>query len=279
VNFEPAASRCCTFNSGAGWPQFTQHLWFATPDNGLAAVLYAPCEVRAKVGHDVDATINVNTEYPFTEDVEITFKLPKEVAFPLSLRVPGWCDGAQVLVNKELKMVRPTPGNYVIIERKWKDGDAVTLRFPMPVVTKTWKKQNDAISIHRGPLAYSLKLGEDWKRSGDTIWPNYEVEPKDPWNFALDLATDEARTGLEITKRTGIKVGQIFYNMSAPHIIKVKAYPIPDWKLDDHGLVGQLPKSPVTIDPAATPVDVELIPMGCARLRVSMFPLAKTSAN
>ncbi len=34
--------RCCPHNYGMGWPYFTEELWLATPDNGLAAAMYAP---------------------------------------------------------------------------------------------------------------------------------------------------------------------------------------------------------------------------------------------
>ena len=35
----PFSSRCCQHNHSHGWPYYAKHSWFATPDNGLAAVL------------------------------------------------------------------------------------------------------------------------------------------------------------------------------------------------------------------------------------------------
>ncbi len=31
---------CCTSNLHQGWPKFTKHLWFASEDNGLAALFF-----------------------------------------------------------------------------------------------------------------------------------------------------------------------------------------------------------------------------------------------
>jgi len=46
---------------------------------------------------------------------------------------------------------------------------------------------------------------------------------------------------------------------------------LPQWKIDEHGLVGALPESPVgTSEPV---VDLTLVPMGGARLRISAFPV------
>src|SRR5262245_32646867 len=37
--------RCCQHNVSHGWPYYAEELWHATPDRGLCASLYAPCEL------------------------------------------------------------------------------------------------------------------------------------------------------------------------------------------------------------------------------------------
>jgi hypothetical protein len=44
-----------------GWPYYAEHLWLATPRNGLAAVLYAASVVEAKVGDGVKVRIEEDT--------------------------------------------------------------------------------------------------------------------------------------------------------------------------------------------------------------------------
>ena len=51
----PWGHRCCQHNSGHGWPYFCEHLWYATAGDGLAAYLYAPCTVTARVAGGVGA--------------------------------------------------------------------------------------------------------------------------------------------------------------------------------------------------------------------------------
>ena len=41
---------CCFSNMHQAWPKFTQNLWYATSDGGLAALSYSPSEVTACVG-------------------------------------------------------------------------------------------------------------------------------------------------------------------------------------------------------------------------------------
>ena len=94
---------CCTSNMHQGWPKFTQNLWYATHDGGLAAMVYSPCNVTAEVAGGARVTIAERTQYPFDEQIRFEIKIDgrkvKTAEFPLRLRIPGWCEGATVAVN------------------------------------------------------------------------------------------------------------------------------------------------------------------------------------
>ena len=57
LGMNPHGHRCCQHNAGHGWPYFNHHLWYATAGDGLAAYIYAPCTVTAKVAGGVEVTI------------------------------------------------------------------------------------------------------------------------------------------------------------------------------------------------------------------------------
>lgn len=61
----PLSNRCCQHNHTQGWPYYAENLWMATPDNGLAAVLYAASQVTAKVGEGIQVTLEEQTHYLF----------------------------------------------------------------------------------------------------------------------------------------------------------------------------------------------------------------------
>src|SRR5512135_419519 len=99
LSYDPRSYRCCQHNVAFGWPYFAEHLWMATADNGLAAVLYAPCAVRAKVGEGGEVTIVEDTSYPFDDAIRFEIACDRPAAFPLYLRLPGWAGSARILVN------------------------------------------------------------------------------------------------------------------------------------------------------------------------------------
>ena len=69
--------RCCPHNYGMGWPYFTEELWLATPDKGLAAAMYAPSPVTAKVGRRHVGDDHRDTDYPFGDTITLTVSTPR----------------------------------------------------------------------------------------------------------------------------------------------------------------------------------------------------------
>jgi len=270
--YDPRSHRCCQHNVAHGWPYFTENLWMATAGNGLAAVMYAPCEVKAKVADGTEVKITEKTDYPFDETIELVISTPKEVKFPLLLRVPRWCERPVVLVDGKDLGAPAARGSYVVIDRLWSDGSKVTLKLPMQLTIRRWKENHNCVSVNRGPLTYSLKIGEKIVRVGGTDkWPAVEIHPATPWNYGLVLDGADPAAAIQVRRKPGPLARQPFAWDSAPVELEAKGKRIPAWKLDPKGLVGKLVDSPVKSDePTET---ITLIPMGCARLRIACFPV------
>ncbi len=92
---------CCTANLHQGWPKFAASLWMASADDGLAAIAYAPSQVRSTV-KGVEVTVDEATEYPFRGRIALTVSPASAIRFPLHLRVPGWAEGARILLNGQV---------------------------------------------------------------------------------------------------------------------------------------------------------------------------------
>jgi DUF1680 family protein len=245
LSYNPFQYRCCQHNVTFGWPYFAERLFMATQGNGLAAVLYAPGAVTARVGREgTEVTITEETAYPFDETLTFTVSAPRAAAFPLALRLPAWAEGPTIALNGEDVEIRDGAQGWVTIERTWQPGDVVRLTLPMKVAVKTWDANRKAVSVSRGPLTYSLKIGERWQRYGENlVWPAYEVYPTTAWNYglaaeALDLGA------FEVVKRPGPMPDQPFAPDAAPIEIRAKARRIPQWQQDPNGLVGLLQQSP-----------------------------------
>jgi hypothetical protein len=276
--FNPHIHRCCQHNAGHGWPYYAEHLWLATPGNGLAAVLYAHCQVTEKVGDGSQVTITEETCYTFDENIQLSIATAEPVRFPLYLRVPGWCENPQLKINGKTALLKARPRSYIMIDRKWANGDKVSLTLPMNITFTKWTKNKNSVSVNRGPLTYSLKIGERYARAGGTDkWPAWEIHPTTAWNYGLVLNEKDPASSFQVVRNVWPGDDQPFEANAAPIELRTKAKKIPEWVKDHLGLVGKLQQSPVKSD---EPVEtVTLIPMGCARLRISAFPTIGTGPD
>jgi hypothetical protein len=278
LEMNPHIHRCCQHNFGHGWPYFAEHLWMGTADNGLAAVLYAACRVKAKAGDGTEVLVEEATHYPFDERVDLAVTPARPVRFPLYLRVPGWCEKPAVTLNGKAVELRGGPGRYVVLERTWSAGDRVGLTLPMRVTLRTWKGNRNSVSVDRGPLTYSLQIGEKYVRSGGTErWPAWEIRPTTPWNYGLVLGRKDPAASFLVVTKAWPKSDQPFTHEGAPVRLRAKGKRIPEWRSDYLGLVGLLQDSPARSKEPAE--DITLVPMGAARLRIASFPVIGTGPD
>lgn len=283
----PLSNRCCQHNHTQGWPYYAENLWMATPDNGLAAVLYAAGTVTAKVGDGKEVTLEEKTHYPFSDSIQFVVRTNESVQFPLYLRIPSWCENASVVVNGKQQKNVSSPNAYTRIENTWKDGDVVTLILPMKIAVRQWKENGNSVSINYGPLTFSLKIKERservdptktavhdarWTADVDTAaWPAIAIYPESSWNYGLVLRNPDVSKDFKIVRKPWPENNFPFTPDSAPIELIATGKQIPSWTIDDNGLCGQVPQSPVEAN--TQEARIALVPMGATRLRISAFPV------
>jgi hypothetical protein len=260
----------------------------ATNNNGLALVSYGPSIVTAKVGKGKEVTITEDTDYPFNGLVKLTIGTKENVRFQIDLRIPGWADSAVIKFKNKTVSVKGV-SEYKLNE-KWKNGDQIVIEFPMSL--RLEKRYNNAVSLLRGPLYFSLRIDKEYKSvkinydnpgyKGSVDW---EITPKSEWNYGLLIDKNNITRGLKITENPVSKypfsdkgdmvwsadsAKYISWNQDAPVIIKARGIKIPEWVIKNNS-ADIPPLSPVK--PEGDPEIITLVPYGCARLRITEFPV------
>ena len=279
---------CCLANMHQGWPKFVESMWMATNDNGLALVTYGPSVVKAKVGNGKMVTITEETNYPFNGSVKLTITTEKAVRFPIYLRIPGWADSVTIMFNS--KTVKVKGGSNYKIKRRWQNGDQITLEIPMEI--RVEKRYNNSLSLLRGPLYFSLRIDKEYKNvkinydnfgyKGSADW---EIYPMSAWNYGLLIDKENITRGLKLTENPVGKFpfsdkGDMIWSadsgkyfaatQDAPVVITARGIKIPEWTMKNNS-ADIPPFSPVK--PEGDPEIITLVPYGCARLRITEFPV------
>ncbi|WP_337325749.1 beta-L-arabinofuranosidase domain-containing protein [Chryseolinea sp. T2] len=263
---------CCTSNMHQGWPKFIQNTWYRTPDNGLAALVYAPSSVEATVGHGEPVRITEETNYPFDEKVLFKMTMKKNVRFDFQVRIPAWATGATITVNSAPWTGEVKAGTIVRIDREWKNGDRTELNLPMKVSVSRWAESSAA--IERGPLVYALKIEEEWKTvAGSDHYGSYlEVYPRSDWNYGIpESVINDPVSNFEVV-RNEPKGAYPWNSKNVPIQLKTKGKKLSEWKIYNN-MAGPLPN--VFTPTKSTAEEIVLIPYGCSTLRIAQFPVVR----
>jgi DUF1680 family protein len=158
------------------------NLIYYKDDAGLYVNLYLPSQVVWK-HQDAEVTLVQQTEYPLTDSGSLTLRMDRAIAFPLSLRVPGWCKGMTLTVNGAPVSAICAPGTWATIARTWNPGDKVEYHLPMPLRTEAVDRYHpNRVAVLHGPVVLAL--------DSDYHDPNFEMPADDEQLNRLVIADD-----------------------------------------------------------------------------------------
>lgn len=135
---------------------------YSVAKNEIYVNLYGENILKTALDGVGSVEIAQKSDYPWDGDVTISIdKLKGKKDFSICLRIPAWCQQAQVKVNGVAVDVAVTPGSYAKINRRWKKGDMVTLAMPMETqlveANPLVEECRGQVAVKRGPLLYCLE--------------------------------------------------------------------------------------------------------------------------
>jgi len=193
------------------------------------------------------------------------------------------------------------PGTFYTLKNNFKNHDKIKL--VLPAKLKYQKSTDGGISLERGPLVFSLNIKQERRiripnainpHSNDEF-PAYEFYPASDWNYGLCIDTLNLDETVKFVRTEN--VNQNPWEVPQMKLV-VPAKKISDWKLnvEDSGtkrgqfgnkeydiyvngefvFTPELPSN-ASLEKAKSnqTENIELVPYGCSKLRVTIFPLVK----
>jgi hypothetical protein len=253
---------CCTANLHQGWPKFVRSLWTVDPDDAIRVVAYAPADVSVTVGGS-DIVLHVETNYPFEETVRITVGTASAIDLALRLRIPEWCDDAELEVDGTRQALEVVDGHHTV-ERRWTGAETLVLR--LPIRPRLVKRAGQAVGIRAGALQLALGVAENWVEvPGAPGLGEWHIHAGRSWNYALDIA------GMDRWAISYTEPGELpFSGLTPPVTVAASGAQARGWRLD--GAEAATPPASPVFELGAT-TGLRLIPYGSARIRVTEFPV------
>lgn len=257
---------CCTANLSQAWPKFALSSFMSTSD-GLAACVYMPCSVNTSI-HGAEVSVTVQTNYPFRDIIDFKIRTDKPVKFPLLLRIPEWCKNPTLKLNDEVIEIKDK--GFYRFEKSWENETCFTLKLPMSFNLAA--RPNNLYAVTRGPLVYSLLIGEKWQQINKDLpgrqFPHcdYEIYPITGWNYGLIIDKETMENSIGLSEKP---IGKIPFSPEGPPVeVHIKGKKV-DWALKD----GVASSSPDLAWISEEKEDLTLIPYGCTNIRMTEMPV------
>lgn len=198
---DPATNKfwCCT---GSGMENFTKlgdSMYFRANDT-LIVNQYVSSKVTWE---EKNLVVTQQSDVTKSEKATFTINALGEGAIAtaaLALRVPDWMHkSATVTVNGQKETAAVGSGGYILLEREWKDGDVVTMEYPMAVDAFGLADNNSVYAFRYGPTVLAAKLGKE--KMSSTTWagadltaPLYKVVGSESQKITIKYGDSKAAT-------------------------------------------------------------------------------------
>lgn len=118
--------------------------------------LYTASRLTTEITPGLWLKVHQETDYPNSGNVFIHLHPSETAKFPVRLRIPAWCQKFTVKVNSK-PISAPDKHSFLVIERKWKAGDTITLEMEMGWrLVKGFNRQQGRVAVMRGPKLFCL---------------------------------------------------------------------------------------------------------------------------
>ena len=181
---------CCPSNVIRFIPSVPDYI-YAHKDNSLYVNLF----IAGKADVEMDKAnvqISQQTDYPWDGKVTIKIDPKSSQQFAVNIRIPGWAIGKPApsdlysyLNDNPEKVTLKLNGEpidmnmnkgYIVIDRKWSQGDTIELNLPMPVrrVIANEKVKDDVgkTALVRGPIVYCAEWVDNDGKVLDMVIPD-----------------------------------------------------------------------------------------------------------
>lgn len=255
---------CCTANFNQGFPKLTLSTFLKSKD-GVAVSAIAPAKLTTQLNGS-KVSIESDTIYPFGNAANYIVETENDTEFTLTLRIPSCA------ISAKLDGQNVEPGTTIDIKRVWSGKTTLNLQFEFDI--KYVSRPRNMFVIERGPLVYSLKIGEEktmleyTRGYAERKFPycDYEIRPTTDWQYAFAKGEVAVHEVCELSDMP-------FSPENAPISLDVPVYPI-NWGWEvGYNMIARL--TPESITPTGDKQTVTFIPYGCTNIRITEIPFSE----
>ncbi len=143
----------CCLSSGPRGVALIPTFAFTTDRDGAVVNLYDSGSANLVLRNGDSMSLDLQTQFPSSEDVQISVTAAPKGSHAIKLRIPDWCNDATIMINGKKASGKKNGDGYVALNRRWTSGDRIDLRLIMePRIIVGDHKNEGKFAIQYGPL-------------------------------------------------------------------------------------------------------------------------------
>jgi DUF1680 family protein len=166
---------CCTGTGMESHAKYGDSIYFHH-DDSLYVNLFVASELT---WGEKGVRIRQKTDFPEQEKTSLVLNVNRPVELTLHIRIPYWVGKQGYVEINGLKLETfSSPGSFLRLKRKWKNGDRIDVFFPMKLHLHPMPDNPNLAAIMYGPLVLAGQLGavdlpreEVYGKYGPTVDP------------------------------------------------------------------------------------------------------------
>lgn len=161
VYSQPETSMWCCVGSGLENHTKYGELIYSHTADAVFVNLFIPSILNWK---EKGVELEQISKFPYENNSELVLKLKKAKTFGLNIRYPKWAENFEILVNGKQQKIDIKPSTYVTLNRKWKSGDKVIIKFKTSTHLESLPDGSNWSAFVNGPIVLAAKTStEDLK--------------------------------------------------------------------------------------------------------------------
>lgn len=148
---------CCMGTGMENHVKYHENIYFQGKDGSLFVNLFIPSELNWK---QKGITVLQQTNIPENDRSVITIKGKNPGKFPIRIRNPHWVRNIAIEINGKRINCSTDQYGYLVVNRKWRNGDKITVILPSDVHYEAMPDNPDRRALFVGPVLIAGDFGE-----------------------------------------------------------------------------------------------------------------------
>ncbi|WP_323344790.1 glycoside hydrolase family 127 protein [Arcicella sp. LKC2W] len=154
VYSQPETSMWCCVGSGIENHTKYGELIYSHNQQDLFVNLFIPSVLNWA---ERDIKLTQKTQFPHSNRSELIVSLKQTKNFNIGIRFPKWANNVKIWVNGKNQAFTAKSSEYILINRKWKNGDKILVELPMQTHLEYLPDSSNWAAIMHGPIVLAAK--------------------------------------------------------------------------------------------------------------------------